>query len=78
MTTADLAAFAWIVYLIAIMLLFLTPYMALSITMSLRGIHRELKRMNGVLKPSPEETWRPADEPPAQAPAPSMGHQLLR
>jgi hypothetical protein len=78
MTTADFAALAFLVYLLVILLVFAMPFMALSVTLSLRGIHRELKRVNDARQaqaaPAPNDlpTWRP--DPPAA----SLGHQLLR
>lgn len=78
MTTADFAALVWLVYLLVILLVFAMPFMALSATLSLRGIHRELKRMNAP-ELTAEAKWTavvPATPPPDSAR--SLGHQLLR
>jgi hypothetical protein len=54
-----------------------TPFAIVSVARSLRGIHRELRRMNGLEVRSgglfPNATVRAP-----QAPAESLGHQLLR
>lgn len=72
---AFIALFSWVWFLFMAVVL---PLALFSVTNSLRGIHREMKRMNGTLKPAPETTWTPAAQPLPAAPAPSLGHQLLR
>lgn len=78
MTTADVAAFLWLVYFAAIFVGVLMPFMALSVTLSLRGIHRELKRMNQPELTAEAKWTAVVPATPAPDSARSLGHQLLR
>lgn len=78
MTTDDVAAFVWLVYFAAIFVGVLMPFMALSITFSLRGIHRELRRMNPPELTAEAKWTAGAAATPPPASAPSLGHQLLK
>lgn len=68
-------AVMWLAIIVATVTL---PFVIFSIAGSLRGIHRELQRMNGTPVVSkgglfPNATVRAPEPPPA-----SLGHQLLR
>lgn len=72
---AFLALFSWVWMLFMAVLL---PVVLVSVAVSLRGIRRELGRLNGVSEPSRGGLFPNATERAAPTGHPSLGHQLLK